>query len=62
MSEVVRQIAAGIKLAIVFGGSGAIIACCMVAVCRFLKWAPVEIDIVVNVNQHPSPPNSEDAG
>lgn len=62
MDELVHQIAAGIKLAIVFGGSGAMIAIGMIGVCRYFKWAPINITVNVNEAHLPSTPNREDAG
>lgn len=60
MSDVLQQIWAGTKLIILFGGSGMWFAFGVAAVCRWLKWAP--INITVNVNQNPSPTPTEDAG
>lgn len=54
----IESMAAGIRLAIFFGCSGAIFALAMVGICRWLKWAP--INITVNVNNSASREKASD--
>lgn len=50
MSDIVQSFAAGIKLAIFFGCSGAIFALAIIVICRWLRWAPINITVNVNNN------------
>jgi hypothetical protein len=50
VSDIIQTAGAGIRLAIFFGCSGAIFALGIIAVSRWLKWAP--INITVNVNNY----------
>ena len=50
MDDFARVVLTGIRLAVFIGSSGAIFAISIIAVCRWLKWAP--INITVNVNDY----------
>lgn len=50
MDDITHAIAAGLKLSILFGCTAAIFTVAVVSVCRWLKWAPV--NITVNVNDY----------
>lgn len=50
MSDFVQGVGAAIRIAIVVGGSGAVFALCVVVICRWLKWAPINITVNVNNN------------
>ena len=50
MADFLQGVGAAIRMAITIGGAGAVFALCIAVVCRWLKWAP--INITVNVNNY----------
>jgi hypothetical protein len=50
MDDLFRAIMAGLRIGIFIGTSGAIFMISVIGMCRWLKWAP--INITVNVNNY----------
>lgn len=52
MSDLSHAVMAGFRLSVLIGGSAAIFTIAVVTICRWLKWAPVNITVNVNDYRH----------
>lgn len=50
MAEIVNSWLSGLKLILLFGGSGALFAAGFALACRWLEWAPVNITVNLHNN------------
>lgn len=58
MDEIVHAIASGLRLSFFLGCTAGIFIAVVASVCRFLKWAPV--NLTVNVNMYKEAENSQE--
>lgn len=57
MAEIINSWLSGLKLVLLFGGSGALFATGFALACRWLEWAPVNITVNIH-HRGDSPPRS----
>jgi len=60
MADILHAWASGVKLILLFGGSGALFAAGFAFACKWLGWAPV--NITVHVHNFPPPTPEEYRG